>query len=54
MHSLLRTKHISKHIITCKFGNDIIEVINNCINDVFAKRNNQVSMIVDVNPNNML
>ena len=50
----IKNKYRWRIIIKCKFGNDIIEVINNCINDVFAKRNNQVSMIVDVNPNNML
>jgi len=50
----IKNKFRWRIIIKCKFGDDIIEVINKCINDVFSKRNNGVSMIVDVNPNNML
>ncbi len=50
----IKNKYRWRIIIKCKFGDDIIEIINNCINDVFKKVNSSVSMIVDVNPNNML
>ena len=32
----------------------IIDIVNDCIKNVFDKKNTSVSMIVDVNPNNML
>lgn len=50
----IKNKYRWRIIIKCKFGDNIIEIINNCINEVFGKKNSSVSMIVDVNPNNML
>ena len=50
----IKNKFRWRIIIKCKFGDNIIEIINNCINEVFGKKNSSVSMIVDVNPNNML
>ena len=41
-------------IIKCKFGDNIIDILNECKNIYFGKKNAQVSMIIDVNPNNML
>lgn len=50
----IKNKFRWRIIIKCKFGDNIIEIINNCINEIFGKKNCSVSMIVDVNPNNML
>ena len=50
----IKNKYRWRIIIKCKFGDDIIEVINECINTVFSRNNKGVNMIVDVNPNNML
>lgn len=50
----IKNKFRWRIIIKCKFGDNIIDIINNCMNEVFYKRNTSVSMIVDVNPNNML
>ena len=41
-------------IIKCKFGDNIIDILNDCKNIYFGKKNAQVSMVIDVNPNNML
>ena len=50
----IKNKFRWRIIIKCKFGDNIIDIINNCINEVLTRRNTSVSMIVDVNPNNML
>ena len=50
----IKNKYRWRIIIKCKFGDNIIDIINGCIDDVMEKRNTSVSMIVDVNPNNML
>lgn len=50
----IKNKNRWRIIIKCKFGDNIIDIINGCINEVMSKRNSNVSMIVDVNPNNML
>ena len=50
----IKNKFRWRIIIKCKFGDDIISIINECINKVFEKNNKGVSLIVDVNPNNML
>lgn len=50
----IKNKFRWRIIIKCKFGDNIIDVINDCINEVWGKKNSSVSMIVDVNPNNML
>lgn len=50
----IKNKYRWRIIIKCKFGNDIIEIINSCIKDVSERKNQSVSIIVDVNPNNMM
>ncbi len=50
----IKNKFRWRIIIKCKFGENIINIINDCINNVFNKKNSSVSMIIDVNPNNML
>ena len=50
----IKNKFRWRMIIKCKFGDDIIDIVNYCIKNVFDKKNTSVSMIVDVNPNNML
>ena len=50
----IKNKYRWRIIIKCKFGDNIIEVINECINNIFNGKNRNVSLIVDVNPNNML
>ena len=50
----IKNKFRWRIIIKCKFGEDIIDIINDCINNVLGTKNSSVSMIVDVNPNNML
>ena len=50
----IKNKFRWRIIIKCKFGNNIINIINDCINNVFYKKISSVSMIIDVNPNNML
>ena len=50
----IKNKFRWRMIIKCKFGDDIIDIVNDCIKNVFDKKNTSVSMIVDVNPNNML
>ena len=42
-------------ILKCKFGNNIIDSINNVLTDFmkYKKRFNSTSVSVDVNPNNM-
>ena len=50
----IKNKFRWRIIIKCKFGNNIIGIINGCIDEVLGKRNSSVSMIVDVNPNNMM
>ena len=50
----IKNKFRWRIIIKCKFNNEIINAINECINNVFMKNNREVSLIVDVNPNNML
>ena len=50
----IKNKFRWRIIIKCKFGNNIIDIINNCIRDVYEKNNKSVSVVVDVNPNNMM
>lgn len=50
----IKNKFRWRIIIKCKFGDNIIDVINNCISEVFTRKNTSVNMIVDVNPTNML
>ena len=50
----IKNKFRWRIIIKCRFGEDIIGTINECIEQVFNGKNRNVSMIVDVNPNNML
>jgi len=50
----IKNKYRWRIIIKCKFGDNIIDIINSCIEENFGKNNSSVSMIVDVNPNNML
>ena len=50
----IKNKFRWRIIIKCKFGEDIIGTINECIEQIFNGKNRNVSMIVDVNPNNML
>ena len=50
----IKNKYRWRIIIKCKFGDNIIEIINGCVNEVMNNRNANVSMIVDVNPNNMM
>ena len=50
----IKNKFRWRIIIKCKFNNEIINAINDCINMVCMKNNRGVSLIVDVNPNNML
>ena len=50
----IKNKYRWRIIIKCKFGDNIIDIINECIEEVFNKKNSIVKMIVDVNPNNML
>lgn len=50
----IKNKFRWRIIIKCKFGDNIIDIINGCIAEVLDKKNYGVSMIVDVNPNNML
>ena len=50
----IKNKHRWRIIIKCKFGDNIIDVLNECIEDVFGRKNTGVSMIIDLNPNNMM
>ncbi|MBE5805756.1 MAG: primosomal protein N' [Clostridiales bacterium] len=49
----IKNKFRWRIIIKCKFGEDIIKILNDC-NEFFIKKNNNVNMVIDVNPNNML
>lgn len=50
----IKNKFRWRIIIKCKFGDNIIKVINDCINTITGRNNKGVSLVVDVNPNNML
>lgn len=41
-------------IIKCHFNNSVIDVINNSLSQLYQKKFNDVRVVVDVNPNNML
>lgn len=50
----IKNKFRWRIIIKCKFGDNIIDILNDCNKEIFWKRNSGVSMIIDLNPNNML
>ena len=50
----IKNKFRWRIIIKCKFGEDIIDILNTFNNEILGKKSSSVSMIIDVNPNNML
>lgn len=50
----IKNKFRWRIIIKCKFGENIIDIINDCNKEVFGIKNSSVNMTIDVNPNNML
>lgn len=51
----IKNKFRWRIIIKCKFGNDIIELINDTMNEFGKmKKKDSSKVIVDLNPNNML
>lgn len=49
----IKNKYRWRMIIKCKFGKDIIEVLNNCMKE-YGKKFLDVKISIDVNPTNMM
>lgn len=51
----IKNKYRWRIIIKCKFGNDIIVLINDALNEFSKmKKKDSSKVIIDLNPNNML
>lgn len=51
----IKNKYRWRIIIKCKFGNDIIMLINDALNEFSKmKKKDSSKVIIDLNPNNML
>ncbi|MDR0978963.1 MAG: primosomal protein N' [Lachnospiraceae bacterium] len=52
--SKIKNKYRWRILAKCKFSNSVIDIINKSLKECYANSNNKSSIIVDVNPNNMI